>query len=79
MDHLQTCGPPRGKQFSVRIYGAAQLRHIVSKHLAESARLKKVPLHVNDQKGAMRGFEFERVRFGVNTQDPIDLHGARDA
>src|SRR6516164_8867716 len=75
MDHLQPCGSPRGKQLSIWVNSAAQLRHIVSKHLAESPRFKKVSLHVNDQEGTVAGFEFERVRFGVNTQDPIDLHG----
>jgi hypothetical protein len=75
MYHLQPRGSPRGKQLSIWVNSAAQLRHIVSKHLAESARLKKVSLHVNDQEGTVRGFKFERVRFGVNTEDPIDLHG----
>jgi hypothetical protein len=73
--YLQTCGPPRGKQFSIRIYGSAQLRDIVSKHLAKSARLKKVPLHVDDEERTAGGLEFEFVRFRVNAQDPTHLHG----
>jgi hypothetical protein len=72
---LQTSGSPSGKQFSIRIYGAAQLGHIVSKHLAKSARLKKVPLHVDDQKRTARGLEFEFVRFRVNAQGSTHLHG----
>src|SRR5262249_7862939 len=72
---LQTSGSPSGKQFSIRIYRAAQSRDIVSKHLAKSARLKKVPLHVDDEERTARGLEFEFVRFGVNAEGSAHLHG----
>ena len=64
--YLQTGRSPRGKQLSIRIYGAAQLRDIVSKHLAKSTGLKKIPLHVDDEERTVPGFELELVRFRVN-------------
>jgi hypothetical protein len=51
------------------------LRDIVSKHLAKSARLKKVPLHVNNEEHTAAGLEFEFVRFRVNAQGSTHLHG----
>jgi len=75
VDYLQTGRSPGGKQFSIWIYGAAQLRDIVSEHLAKSARLKKVPLHVNNEERTAGGLELEFVRFRINAQASTHLHG----
>ena len=73
--NLQTSRSPRGEQFSIRIYGSAQLGDIVSQHFAKSARLEKIALHVDDEERTVRGLEFEFVRFRINAQGPAHLRG----
>src|ERR1700736_5312726 len=76
VDDLQTGSAPYGKEFAIRINRATQLRNIVSQHLAKPAGLKKVALHVDDEKRAVRWIKFEFVRFSINAQGPIQLHGS---
>src|ERR1700737_5607177 len=76
VDDLQPGSAPCSKEFAIRINRAAQLRNIVSQHLAKPAGLKKVALHVDDEKGAVRWIKFEFVRFSINAQGPIQLHGS---
>src|SRR6185437_2039324 len=74
MDHLKTSGTPDGKQSSIRVDGAAQLRNVVPQHFAESARLQEISLHIDDKKSAMFRLEFEVVRLGLDAQRSIAVH-----
>jgi hypothetical protein len=59
----KTGGAPGRQQPAIGFDGPAQLRNVVAEHFAKAAGLEKIPLHVDDQEGAMRRREREGVRF----------------
>jgi len=75
MQDSQSMRTPGGEQFLVWRNGAAQFGNVVAEHLTKAARLQKIPLHVNDQERTGRGGEFERVRFGIHSNNGGGVHG----
>jgi len=74
VNHLQTLRAPRRKQLLVRLNRTAKLGNVIAKHLAESTRLQKVALHVDDYERAMSRLEFINIRFCVDTDYPFAVY-----
>ncbi len=72
-------GSPRRQDAFVGLDRAAQLRDIVAEHLAESAGLEKVSLHIDDQKRAMVGRQFKAIGLGGDFHDFVHfrIHPSR--
>src|SRR5260370_39865329 len=71
MDDWHPSCAPGCEQPWIRFDGAAQPRHIVAKHFAETAGLKEVALHVDDQQCAVRRRKIVSIRLRP------DAHGFR--
>ena len=67
-------GAPRGEELLIRCDGAAELRDVVLEHLAESARLEEIPLHIDRDQRAFGRYEIKWVGFRVDTQDLFTIH-----
>jgi len=57
---------PRGEQLPIGLDHPAELRHVVAEHFAETSRLQEIALQVDQQQGAGRRDELERVRFRLH-------------
>ena len=62
VDDQHACLAPGFEQTAIRLDRAAELRDIVAEHLAETARLEEVALHVDDDQCRMRNIEFDSLR-----------------
>src|SRR5947207_328268 len=71
---LQARTAPRREQFFVRLDRAAQLRNIVAEHLAETSRLEKIALHVDDQQRSVRRIEFKGIRISIHAHGTARVH-----
>ena len=69
MHHEQPRGSPRRQEALIGLDRAAQLRDIVAEHLAKTARLKKISLHVDDQQRAMLRRQLEGVGFSRDVDE----------
>ena len=73
VQHHQARTSPSGEQLLVRLNGAAQLRDIIAEHFTKPTGLQEIPLHVDDQQGALRWEELEGIGLGVD--DKRVFHG----
>src|ERR1700749_3143092 len=64
VNHAELCRPPSGEQLDVGLNRAPQLGDIVPQHLTESARLEKVPLHIDDQQRTAFRNKIKWIRLG---------------
>src|SRR6202007_1144579 len=64
VNHAEFCRTPSGEQLDVGLDRAPQLGDIVPQHLAESTRLEKVPLHIDDQQRAAFRDKIKWIRLG---------------
>ena len=69
VDHGQPGAAEHVEHATGRRDRAPERRDVVAEHLAESAALDEIPLHVDDEQRGLRGVERELVGLGVDGQD----------
>ena len=66
VDDGEPARPERLEHASRRRHRAPQPRHVVAQHLAETARLEEVPLHVDHEQRGRRRLADELVRLRLD-------------